>query len=699
MQGIDRAAVLGGLGGLSANQILAALAATVVAFVAVAGQERAVVAHLGLRLPRRQAGYAAAAAAAVSQTVGFGPLIGAMVRRRLLPGLTMRQSFTVSAGIAAGFFAGLGMFSLASLAMTPGLPYRGLASAALGTAAMATLGMCLVRRRTIMGLRLPNILVTARFLFWLAIDLAALALALWLVLPAENAPELRALLPVFLIGLGLGMASGSPGGVGPLEAALLTKLPGTDEAGLVAAIVAFRALSFAVPAVCGGIWLVVGGRRAVWPGREATETSRLSDEALHDLPNAEAQLIRQGELSLISGPTGWTWLGGKLAHTRVVIGALMVPDTWPLVPRDEGIVFDGRKNGPVAQRLAARGQVILKALAGGQAGRRWDRALLPKARADLPKMRLSGLFRVVARQEKAAGKSAPGAASAGGAVARRKSAQGAALDAVARLAQSEARLLCLYKVDGRVAALARARGFAVLPVAREAVLDPQSFHLVVPERARLRRKLSQARKAGVVVEDCAKPPLAEMEEVARAWQVAHGRERGFSMGRWDRSYAAGQRVFSARQADGKLVAFVTFHVSRTNWVLDLVRVLPCAPDGTIHAMILHAIDMARWLEVREFSLAAVPETRFGLRGILARLAGRATRGAAGLAQFKGAFAPRWRTLYFAAPSRLTLVLAGMDIARAILRPSPLIVGREILPAAGSVEYAGNRTAKEEGQAA
>lgn len=590
MTGFDIAAVLAGLGDLSVGQVAAAMLAVATAFAAVAGQERAVAAHLGLGLPSGRAGRAAAAAAAVSQTVGFGPVVGALVRRRLLREVTLGQSFAISAGITLGFFAGLGLLVLGVFAVVPGLPHRMLAQTVLVAVLTGIAALALSHNSGFLGLRKPNLFILGRFLFWLSLDLAALAAALWIVLPGPSAPDYWHLLPVFLIGLGLGIASGSPGGIGPFEAVLLAHLPQMPEAGLVAGIVAFRALAYLVPALCGVVWLVLRPGPVVEGARDAgvCDLPRLSPEALYQLPRAEAHLIRQGGLTMLGLQGGALWLSGKLAHTRVVLGRVM--------PQSED---DG---------------------------------------ADLP----------------------------------------LALGAVERLARSEARMLCLYKIDARLAAVARARGYAVLPVAREAVLEPGRFHLTGPDRARLRRKLAHARKAGVVVEDCATPPLAEMDEVARAWQDIHGRERGFSMGRWERTYAAGQRVITARDVSGRLIAFVTFHACQREWVLDLVRVRPAAPDGTIYAMILHALDMARWLEVAELSLAAVPEAGFGLSGPLGQVVRRATQGSVGLAQFKSAFAPRWRPMYVAAPSRLALLIGGLEVARAVLRPAPLARGRRAL---------------------
>ena len=493
LEGFDGAAVLAVLSGLTAGQVVTALAAVATAFAAVAGQERAVVAYLGLNLPAGRAGRAAAAAAAVAQTVGFGPVVGALVRRRLLGEVTLGQSFAISAGITLGFFVGLGLLILVSFAVLPGLPFQALAQAALVAVMVVLAALALSRRPIVMRLRKPNLFILGRFLFWLALDLGALTTALWVVLPPQVAPPFWTLLPVFLLALGLGIASGSPGGVGPFEATLLVWLPQVDAAGLVAGILAFRVLAYAMPALCGAVWAMARPGRAVVvvvvaPDAVA-EIARLPPEALRGLPSAEAQLIRQGGLTLLAMAGGQLWLSGRLAHTRVMLGRVMADEC---------------------------------------------------GRPDRSRM----------------------------------------LGVVERLAKAEARMPCLYKVDARMAAAARARGYAVLPVAHEAVLDPLAFHLAGPERARLRRKLAHARKAGVLVKDSATLPLAEMKAVAADWQAAHGRERGFSMGRWERTYAAGQRVTTARSPNGALIAFVTFHAGRADWVLDLVRFRPGAPDGT-----------------------------------------------------------------------------------------------------------------------
>lgn len=583
----DLSAVRDSLSSLAPARIALALVAVALAFLAVAGQERAIAAHLALKVEPWRGARAAAASAALSQALGFGPVLGALVRRRLLPEVTLAQSFAISAGITLGFFGGLGLFLLALWTALPGEPHRGAAGLGLTLALGLLLAMALSRRTLILGLRKPNLFILARFLTWLALDLAALATAFWALLPPAQAPSLAEILPLFLFALGLGMASGSPGGLGAFEATLLALEPDLAAEGLLAGILVFRAIAFALPALCAALWILAARQKVDACAASAPEElQRLPPLVLAALPKAEAQLIRQGQLRLLAMPEGGLWLTGRLAHTRVLLGN----------PMNSG----DRRGATVA------------------------------------------LARVKAT------------------------------------ARAEARLLCLYKIDARLAGLARSLGLCVMPVAREAVVDPGGFRLTGPDRARLRRKLAHARKAGIAVEDCPDPPLAEMEEVAAAWLSAHGRERGFSMGRWDRLYAAGQRVFLARATDGQLLGFVTFLVGRNNWVLDLVRFRPGTPDGTIYALIVAAIEAARWQEVAELSLAAVPVQGFGFGGWRGVVLRRLSVGGTGLEQFKQSFAPRWRKLYIAAPGRLSLVLGGLELARAILRPAPLPRGRRAL---------------------
>ncbi len=144
------------------------------------------------------------------------------------------------------------------------------------------------------------------------------------------------------------------------------------------------------------------------------------------------------------------------------------------------------------------------------------------------------------------------------------------------------------------------------------------------------------------------------------------------MGQFEESYVTHQRVFLA-YLDDVLVGFVTFHTTRHEWCLDLMRVTPDAPDGTMHQLVHIAIEAAKDVDVPCLSLAAAPAgpVRHGKVESWMRKIFFVKAGGAGLRQFKACFNPRWQPLYMAAPSWTQLTFAAMDLIRSVNRAEPL----------------------------
>jgi phosphatidylglycerol lysyltransferase len=142
------------------------------------------------------------------------------------------------------------------------------------------------------------------------------------------------------------------------------------------------------------------------------------------------------------------------------------------------------------------------------------------------------------------------------------------------------------------------------------------------------------------------------------------------MGRWAPDTLAWAHVYLAHGADGQLLGFVTVHATPREHTLDLMRAGPDVPDGLMYLLVSNAIEAAGRSGVPRFSLAAVPVAPdvadpAPLRVLRRRL--ETASGAGGLRHFKQAFAPRWETLYIAAPSLLALAAGALDVAREITR--------------------------------
>ncbi|MEM9580381.1 MAG: phosphatidylglycerol lysyltransferase domain-containing protein [Pseudomonadota bacterium] len=230
-----------------------------------------------------------------------------------------------------------------------------------------------------------------------------------------------------------------------------------------------------------------------------------------------------------------------------------------------------------------------------------------------------------------------------------------------------------YKIGARNAMAARRQDWAVMRVAADAIIRTQGLTDAGKPRSTLRRKRRKAEAAGVKA-----TPLNlsltdhdaiwdDLQRVDANWQRTNGPARGLSMGRFDRSYLATQRLFTATRG-GQIVGFASFHTGADRWVLDLMRQDSDAPDGTMHAIVWNALLTAQQEGCAEVSLVSVPSLPPAVPKLLARSIALRSRG---LAQFKRSFAPAWRPLYAAAPGRLVLFLTLWDVWKEVQYPDPL----------------------------
>ena len=532
-----------------------ALGATALSFVAI-GRAEAVAHELTetgvVARAARRAGWRAVA---LAQGVGFGPLTAGLARARTLPGLGPWTLARLTATATLGFVVCLAV-------LVAGTVVASTAAGAGGLLAFAAIALVLARRLgplpVVPGLSAGTAL---RLLLWTACDTAAAALVLWLFLPAAIPPG--ALYSAYLLALGAGLLSQSPGGLGAFELTLLTLLPTVPQSEVLAAILAYRIVYQVLPAMAAGALLLRTPSRVPAPPLVAA-SGQGRMRALHRSGQAEWGLAHQGAEVLLTPDQEQGWLTRR---TAVSLAAIALPLGLPALR-------------PLRMAARARG--------------------------------LSPL---------------------------------------------------LYKCDARTAAAARRLGWRVLALAQEGTIAPAQWCADGPEKRQLRRKLKDATRAGVVIEEAAggSLPLAEMTLVSSLWAARHGGERGFSMGRMAGDLVRRQVVMIAR-VDGRIVGFVTFHRARDEWALDLVRYLPEAPSGTTQALIVAAIARARAARVAPLSLAACPVPR-------ARMP-RRWRGDS-LRQFKQSFAPRWVTRYACAPGWPSLVLGLASVAVAVRWPAPL----------------------------
>ncbi|CAI8760404.1 phosphatidylglycerol lysyltransferase [Pseudomonas chlororaphis] len=272
--------------------LLGALAATVVGFVILLGYEWSASRYAGVNLPPRTLALGGFTAFAIGNAIGLSLLSGGSVRYRLYARHGVGAGDVAHMTLFASLSLGCALPPLAALATLSNLPAASaalrLSEGLLASIAGAVLLLCTILvigiyrrrlpeqplpdnllvkagRRT---LRLPGRRLTLLQLLITALDVAAAATVLYLLLP--EAPPFGAFLLVYLLALAAGVLSHVPGGVGVFEAILLAAF--ADKLGaapLAAALLLYRLIYVILPMLVACVLLLINEAQRLFQTRQS----------------------------------------------------------------------------------------------------------------------------------------------------------------------------------------------------------------------------------------------------------------------------------------------------------------------------------------------------------------------------------------------------------------------------------------------
>ena len=272
--------------------LLGALAATVIGFIILLGYEWSASRYAGVTLAPRILALGGFTAFAIGNAIGLSLLSGGSVRYRLYARHGVGASEVAHMTLFASLSLGCALPPLAALATLSNLPAAsvalGFSETLLGAIAVAVLLLSTVLaigiyrrrlpeqpypdnllvkvgRRT---LRLPGRRLTFLQLVITALDVAAAATVLYLLLP--EAPPFGAFLLVYLLALAAGVLSHVPGGVGVFEAILLAAF--ADKLGaapLAAALLLYRLIYVVLPLLVACVLLLVNEGQRLFQTRQS----------------------------------------------------------------------------------------------------------------------------------------------------------------------------------------------------------------------------------------------------------------------------------------------------------------------------------------------------------------------------------------------------------------------------------------------
>jgi phosphatidylglycerol lysyltransferase len=250
------------------RQILAALGFTALSYWLLSTYEVLALAYLRRIIPYTRILFTSFIAYSFGHTLGFAAFTGAAIRFRLYAsaGATAIDVATVSAFCSLSLGIGLATVSGVSLLLAPSHAATVLRlhhnwSILIGVlllAAVAAYAVWACRARTAFeirgwALRAPGPLIGLTQIALSVLDISLSTAVLWSLLPESAHIGFISFLGVYAAAVIAGIISHVPGGVGVFEAVILLTLPGVPKEALLGSLLAYRAVYYLVPLVCGSL--------------------------------------------------------------------------------------------------------------------------------------------------------------------------------------------------------------------------------------------------------------------------------------------------------------------------------------------------------------------------------------------------------------------------------------------------------------
>ena len=217
----------------------------------------------------------------------------------------------------------------------------------------------------------------------------------------------------------------------------------------------------------------------------------------------------------------------------------------------------------------------------------------------------------------------------------------------------------------------------VQKIGEMALVPIVDYNLAGKSKARFRQARNRAHREGVSF-DIIYPEehsleMDRLEVISKNWLRHHqGREKGFSLGRFDRKVLSTQPIAIARK-DEEIIAFSNLWSTfdKTELSLDLMRYVDGCMVGVMDYLFTEVMIWGSEQGYKNFSLGMAPmsgldqDTHMSLISQLGRMVfkyGGKIYGFQGLRAFKKKFNPNWESVYIAAPSQVGMPRALSNLA-------------------------------------
>ena len=220
-------------------------------------------------------------------------------------------------------------------------------------------------------------------------------------------------------------------------------------------------------------------------------------------------------------------------------------------------------------------------------------------------------------------------------------------------------------------------GLTVQKIGEMALVPIEGYTLEGPTRAKFRQARNKALREGcsfeIINPALESSEMGNLKSVSDDWLRDHqGKEKGFSLGRFDAKVFADQPIAVVRK-DNKIIAFANLWMThdKNELSLDLMRYTNIKINGLMDYLFAEVMLWGSAQGYKHFSLGMAPLSGLEahkLAPLMSKLGamvfkyGGKIYGFEGLRAFKEKFDPEWEPVYLAAPSQMVIPQALGNLA-------------------------------------
>ena len=244
--------------------------------------------------------------------------------------------------------------------------------------------------------------------------------------------------------------------------------------------------------------------------------------------------------------------------------------------------------------------------------------------------------------------------------------------------------IIFYQIQSKYMPMYHDFGNSFFKLGEEAIVDLTSFSLRGKRKAGLRATKNRLKRENIRFQ-MVEPPFTDeffhkIEKVSNQW-LGKKKEKGFSLGYFDRDYLSLAPVAILETEEGNIIAFASLMPTYQEGIIsiDLMRYSPNAPSGVMDGLLIAMIEWAQEHGYTTFNLGMTPlsnvgqtETAFWPERIAAHMFNHIQYiyHFAGLRKFKEKYDPNWEPRYMAYRKYRFLPFSMIDIVRLINRGQP-----------------------------